>query len=40
MKHFKTVKAIAAASLDELGAVLPKSAAQAVYGHFHKENTP
>ena len=40
MKHFKTVKAIAAASADELGAVLPKSAAQAVYDHFHKENTP
>lgn len=38
MKHFKTVKAIAAASLEELGAVLPKAAAQAVYDHFHKEN--
>jgi len=38
MKHFKTVKAIAAAALDELGAVLPRQAAQAVYDHFHKEN--
>ena len=38
MKHFKTVKAIAAASLDELSTVLPTPAAQAVYDHFHKEN--
>ena len=40
MKHFKTVKAIAAATEEELTAVLPKSAAAAVYRHFHKENTP
>ena len=39
MKHFKTVKAIAAATEEELAAVLPKSAAAAVYQHFHKENT-
>ena len=40
MQHFKTIKAIAAASLDELCAVLPKPTAQAVYDHFHKEKTP
>ena len=39
MQHFKTLKAIAAASLDELGAVLPRTAAQAVYDHFHKEES-
>ena len=37
MKTFKTVKAIAAASPEELRAVLPQAAAQAVYDHFHKE---
>ena len=40
MKYFKTVKAIAAATEEELAAVVPKSAAAAVYQHFHKENTP
>ena len=40
IKHFKTIKAIAAASEEELAAVVPKSAAAAVYQHFHKENTP
>ena len=40
MKHFKTIKAISAASEEELAAVVPKSAAAAVYQHFHKENTP
>ncbi len=40
MKHFKTIKAIAAATEAELAAVVPKSAAAAVYQHFHKENTP
>ena len=40
MKYFKTVKAIAAATEEELTAVVPKSAAAAVYQHFHKENTP
>ena len=34
----KTIKAIAAASEEELRAVLPQAAAQAVYDHFHKEN--
>ncbi len=40
MKHFKTIKAIAAASVEDLSAVLPQNAAQAVYDHFHQENTP
>ncbi|MDO4741711.1 MAG: excinuclease ABC subunit UvrC, partial [Eubacteriales bacterium] len=40
LQHFKTIKAITAASLDDLCVVLPKTAAQAVYDHFHKENTP
>ena len=39
MQHFKTLKAIAAVSLDELGAVLPRTTAQAVYDHFHKEES-
>ncbi|MBQ3532875.1 MAG: excinuclease ABC subunit UvrC [Oscillospiraceae bacterium] len=38
MKHFKTIKAIAAASVEELSAVIPQAAAGAVYHHFHKEN--
>ena len=37
MKHFKTIKAIAAASVEELSAVLPQKAAQAVYDRFHQE---
>ena len=40
LQHFKTIKAIAAASESELSAVVPKTAAAAVYRHFHKENTP
>jgi len=39
MQHFKTVKAIAAASVEELSSVLPRTAAQAVYDHFHKEES-
>ena len=35
--HFKSVKAIREASLEELGAVVPKNAAQAVWDHFRKE---
>ena len=34
-KHFGTIKAIRAASVEELSAVVPRSAAQAVYSHFH-----
>ena len=35
LKQFRSVKAIRAASLTELEAVIPKNAAQAVYQHFH-----
>ncbi len=35
LKHFKSLKAIREASLEELRAVVPKNTAQAVYGHFH-----
>ena len=35
LKAFKSVKAVKAASLEELAAVVPKNTAQAVYGHFH-----
>ncbi len=37
MRHFKTVRAIAAASLEELQLAIPPAAAQSVYNHFHKE---
>ena len=36
LKAFKSVKAVKAASLEELFAVVPKNTAQAVYSHFHK----
>ena len=36
LKHFKSVKAVKAAALEELAAVVPKNTAQAVYGHFHR----
>ena len=36
LQHFKSVKAIRAASLQELEKVLPKPAARAVYEHFRK----
>ena len=36
LRHFKTLKAIRAASPDELGAVLPKNAAKAVFEYYHK----
>ncbi len=35
LRHFKSVKSIKGASPEELGQVLPKNAAQAVYDHFH-----
>ena len=35
LKHFKSVRAVKAAALDELAAVVPKSTAAAVYHHFH-----
>ena len=37
LKAFKSVKAVKAASLEELAAVVPKSTAQAVYVHFHRQ---
>ena len=37
MKAFKSIKAIRAASYEELSAVVPKNAARAVYDHFHAE---
>jgi len=37
LAHFKTLKAIRSASPDELSAVVPKSAAKAVYEYYHKE---
>lgn len=38
-KHFKTIKAIRGASLQELEAVLPKPAARAVYDYYHGEES-
>ncbi|MBR2132343.1 MAG: excinuclease ABC subunit UvrC [Oscillospiraceae bacterium] len=38
LKHFKSIKAIREASLDDLAKVLPKNAAKAVYDHFHAES--
>ena len=35
LKAFKSVKAVKAAGLDELAAVVPKNTAQAVYNYFH-----
>ena len=35
LKAFKSVKAVKAATLEELAAVVPKNTAQAVYVHFH-----
>ncbi len=37
LKHFKSVKAIANATLEELEKVLPTQAAKAVYQHFHSQ---
>ena len=36
-RHFKSVKAIREAALEELAAVLPQNAAKSVYEYFHKE---
>ena len=35
LKHFKSVKAIGMATVEELTTVVPRSAAEAVYRHFH-----
>lgn len=37
LQHFKTIKAIRQAELEELAAVVPKNTAKAVYEHFHGE---
>ncbi|MBQ9974769.1 MAG: excinuclease ABC subunit UvrC [Oscillospiraceae bacterium] len=37
LKHFKTVKAIRQASLEELTRAVPPAAARAVYEHFHTQ---
>ena len=37
LKHFKSVKAVKAASLEQLRQVVPNNTAQAVYGYFHSE---
>ena len=40
LKQFKTIKAIRAATKQELEQVLPVRAAEAVYAWYHKEETP
>lgn len=37
LKHFKTIKAIRAAGVEELMTVLPRNAAQAVFKYYHSE---
>jgi len=37
LKHFKSVKAVKAASLEQLREVVPQNTAQAVYEYFHQE---
>lgn len=39
LKNFKTIKNIGEAAVEQLCAVVPRPAAQAVYDHFHKEET-
>ncbi len=38
LKSFKSIKAIEAASREELSKVVPKPTAEAVYDHFHNKN--
>ena len=38
LRTFKTIKAIKAASYDELCAVVPKNTAQAVYDYYHNRS--
>ena len=40
IKHFRTVRAIASATEEELGNVIPRNAAKSVYEHFHREEQP
>ncbi len=39
MKYFKSVKAIKAASVEQLRLVVPKNTAQAVYDYYHNEKS-
>jgi excinuclease ABC subunit C len=36
LKHFKSIKRIKSASVEELREAVPQNTAQAVYDHFHK----
>ena len=36
LRHFKSIKRIKAAGLDELCQAVPKNTAQAVYDYFHR----
>lgn len=38
LKAFKSIKAISAASVEELSKVVPKPTAQAIFSYFHKES--
>ena len=40
LKHFKSVKAVKGASLEELRTVVPQNTALSVYLYFHKEENP
>jgi excinuclease ABC subunit C len=37
LKHFKSMKNIKSASVEQLGEVVPRNAAEAIYQHFHRE---
>ncbi len=39
MKHFKTIKAISSADIDELSKIVPKNTAAAVYQYYHGGET-
>lgn len=36
LRHFKTIKAIKNADIDELSAVVPKNTAKAIFDYYHK----
>ena len=40
LKHFKSVKEVKGASLEELRTVVPQNTALSVYLYFHKEENP
>ncbi len=39
-RRFGTMRAIRAADVEDLAAVIPRPAAEAVWRHFHAEKTP